>query len=359
MLARENDGLAKVVIITHTDLDGVVSAVVYYLSLLKNGIENKNVIALEPEKDPDTIIHFTEPHSLHLVLKELEAQKQPPEKIVITDLGANKDTISDIIGSIKNLVKRGVIVEWYDHHKWDDSWVGLIKTLKNTKIFIETDTCAAGVVHRHVNVPEPLSSCISNLVSATCAADVWKWDNMLAPLLYRVTMSPRGAKGDVERRRLFERFSRCEIWSDDWRDKLEEQIDRELKGYSDALKKKKVLPLRENGETTAVFILKEKGHPPTSFLASFLLRRTGADIAVIVRVDGALSLRSRGVDVRELAVCLGGGGHPRASGAKIGLPFYYGFLRIILPFIYKRVLMKRVEETVKRCFDKTRRKHFE
>ncbi len=349
--------MAKVVIITHTDLDGVVSAVVYHLSLMKNGIEDKNPISQEPEKGSGTIVHFTEPHSLHLVLKELKAQKQPPEKIVITDLGANRDTISDIIGYIKNLVGRSVIVEWYDHHKWDDSWISQLTNLENVKLFIETDTCAAGVVYRHVSVPDPLSSCISNLVSATCAADVWRWDNILAPLLYRVTMTPRGAKGDLERRRLFERFSRCEIWSDEWRDKLEEQMDRELKGYTDALKKKKVLPLEENGETTAVFILKEKRHPPTSFLANFLLRRTGADIAVIARVDGALSLRSRGEDVREIAVCLGGGGHPRASGAKIDLPFYYAFLRVLLPFVYKRLLMKRVVERVERCFDKTRRKH--
>jgi oligoribonuclease NrnB/cAMP/cGMP phosphodiesterase (DHH superfamily) len=61
------------------------------------------------------------------------------------------------------------------------------------------------------------------------------------------------------------------------------------------------------------------------------MSRFGADVAVIVRSNGAASLRSRSVDVSVVARRLGGGGHPRAAGARIKLPLIVRLLAKLYP----------------------------
>lgn len=61
--------------------------------------------------------------------------------------------------------------------------------------------------------------------------------------------------------------------------------------------------------------------------------RYNSDIAVIIRGNGAISLRSRSVNVQRVASMLGGGGHPRASGAKINLPLWIKLVSRLYPKI--------------------------
>jgi nanoRNase/pAp phosphatase (c-di-AMP/oligoRNAs hydrolase) len=57
-----------------------------------------------------------------------------------------------------------------------------------------------------------------------------------------------------------------------------------------------------------------------SILAARVMGFTMADIVAVVDRSGKISLRSRGVNVRDLALALGGGGHAQAAGAKIAIP---------------------------------------
>jgi nanoRNase/pAp phosphatase (c-di-AMP/oligoRNAs hydrolase) len=57
-----------------------------------------------------------------------------------------------------------------------------------------------------------------------------------------------------------------------------------------------------------------------SLLAARVMGVAKADVAVVIDKSGKISLRSRGVNIRDLAVALGGGGHVQAAGAKIDVP---------------------------------------
>jgi len=63
----------------------------------------------------------------------------------------------------------------------------------------------------------------------------------------------------------------------------------------------------------------------------------------IIINDGKLSFRSRGVNVRDIALLLGGGGHLYASGAKIEIPFVTRLLgrisrKAILSYITNQII---------------------
>jgi len=73
-----------------------------------------------------------------------------------------------------------------------------------------------------------------------------------------------------------------------------------------------------NGIRIAVVEKSEKVE--NSILATRVMSLAKAEIVAVVDRSGKISLRSRGVNVRDLALALGGGGHMQAAGAKIDLP---------------------------------------
>ena len=58
-----------------------------------------------------------------------------------------------------------------------------------------------------------------------------------------------------------------------------------------------------------------------SFLAAHVMGRYDADVVALTSLDGKVSLRSKKHNVRELAYVLGGGGHVKASGCKLKIPW--------------------------------------
>jgi oligoribonuclease NrnB/cAMP/cGMP phosphodiesterase (DHH superfamily) len=72
--------------------------------------------------------------------------------------------------------------------------------------------------------------------------------------------------------------------------------------------------------------------------------RYGVNVVVVASSDGKLSFRSSGVSIRELAVKLGGGGHPYAAGSKIRIPWFIRLLSRIrgdLLLIYVASIVSR------------------
>ena len=319
------------VIVTHTDLDGVAAAAIY-IRLLGGGL------------GLDTSIVFTEPYKLHKVLKNVP---RDVKRLAIMDLGPNASTFDEIVSVLDGLLRRSVVVEWYDHHRWREEWINKLSSI-GTRIYVDTSTCAAGVVAKYA--PNELGveadDFVKSLVSATCAADLWKWDDPWAPKLYRVVGRYRGSKADAWRRLLVKGFSEGSLWWPELDDALSEYITRELKGFHKNLKR---VHLTELDGCRIVFVLKEPGPPNTSILGNTLLHRYGADIAVIVGKRGkGLSLRSIRANVQRLAYRLGGGGHPRAAGAPLNLGFLQRIASFILPSIKlrhaKRIVISAIEE---------------
>jgi oligoribonuclease NrnB/cAMP/cGMP phosphodiesterase (DHH superfamily) len=302
--------MGHTIIVTHTDLDGVGSAAAY-------------IRIARLEEDSYTII-FAEPYNLDKTLEELVGNLTRGDTLVIADLGVNRDTYEAILDSLKTIISDGVRVEWYDHHIWPPDEVNNLKSI-GVNLFIDRSTCATGVVVRYASKIREVSidDYLDELEAAVCAADLWKWDHPLAPKLFRVV----GERGEEEwKASLARRLAKGPLWDEDLSQKLEEYVNLELRGYDKVLRTIYIAD-REGCRVAAAF--KENGPPSNSFIGALLLSRYQSDIAVIVRPNGALSLRSRSVDVQAIARELGGGGHPRAAGAKVSIPRHVRLLGLL------------------------------
>lgn len=280
-------------IITHTDIDGVAGAALY---IYKTGLSPSKVL-------------FAEPFNLVDVLKSAELVE---EKVVIIDLGINPPTLSELVDELREITRRGVAVEWYDHHVWNDEWETLVKNL-GVKLHVDTSTCGTGVVAKYSpRLTEVNEVFLNELMNGVCGADLWKFDHWLSPWLHRLV--PRHG-GDSWRIHLLNTLSKGVLWNDDFTNYVSNRIDWELKAYSEFISNVRVA---EACGLKIAYIYEPRVN--SSLAASIILGRSRADIAVVVSSDGKLSFRSENFDVRSLAVKLGGGGHVHASGAKIRIP---------------------------------------
>ena len=323
-------------IFTHTDIDGVGSAALALRAVKKIYRE-----------DVDLKLAFVEPVSLPKTLKNtLEPITMEKKLIIITDIGANTGTIDDALNTLSKLKGEKEVI-WIDHHVWEDEWRE--KALKHgVKLYIDTSTCAAGLAYRVFK--DYLEDEHAYLASNVCSADLWLWNEWFSTLLYRVIGRYTGSRGDAWKRYLVQEFSEKRIWSDELQDVLENYVNLELKGYVNAEKEAYI----ENIDNTRiVYYIKKPGPPNNSLIASYLLSKHNAQVAVVIRQDASISLRSRGTNVRRIALCLGGGGHPKASGASISLPIHYKIMKYLPQKIYEKLLLKKTRNSVKNCIQKS------
>ncbi len=319
--------MTRTYIVTHTDLDGVSSAAIY-LRLSKKKLNEVHVI-------------FAEPHHLSHVLRELPGGSH----VVIADLGLNEDTMEAIAREVERIQKHGGRIEWYDHHVWPKEWIERLEE-SGAKLYIDTSTCAAGVVAKYVadRAEKTRDSFVDELVKATCAADLWIWNNPLAPKLYRVAGRFKGPRGDEWRRYMLERLVEGELWWDELNDILLDYIHREFRGFQEALS---TLRIENTSNCRIAYVIRTNGPPSAGILGSTLLGRYRVDIVVIIRTWGnGISLRSQNVDVSRIARKIGGGGHPRAAGAALNMPLIYRLISIFWPKIRLRYAKKLVEAAV-------------
>jgi oligoribonuclease NrnB/cAMP/cGMP phosphodiesterase (DHH superfamily) len=318
-------------IITHTDLDGVGAAAVA-LRLLERG-------------EGEATILFAEPYNIDRVLEENLDSMDRGDLLVISDLGANRDALPRALESLSELSRRGVSIEWFDHHVWSPEDLEAVEKA-GVRIVVDRSTCATGVVARYLMGPKRFEEdrFLSELEAVVCSADLWRWDHPLSPKLFRVVGERHG--GEDWKRRLALKMASGILWDDEMESKLEEYVNLELEGYTRVLAT--VYVSRGGGARLAVAYKASRGPPSSSTIGALLLSRYAADVAAIVRSDGGLSLRSRKFNVQLLASKLGGGGHPKAAGAKIEIPLLVRLAGRLYPKIVSyyafRVLSRALEE---------------
>ncbi len=287
----------KYIIVTHTDMDGVGAAGLYiYLQGIK----------------PDKIIYI-EPYMLHRLASKLKKFTKY-DKIVFSDLGLNNSVVSDIVNVLKYLIDRGVSIEWYDHHVWEDSWIARFKEI-GVKINIDRSTCATGVVASYApRMRRDIDqNFVEELVEGVCSGDLFKFDHWRGPWFLRLV---RRHDSIEWRNYVLEKISSGILWCNEFTEKIVERFEEELRGYE---KVRDSIIIREVDGFKISTVLQIDGIE-NSFLAAYVMGRYGSDIVAITSRDGKISLRSRGYNVREIAYRLGGGGHPRAAGCKIKIP---------------------------------------
>ncbi len=276
-------------IITHTDLDGVASA-----ALILRAVGNVDKIL------------FAQPHQLHAVLGKIPNGST----VYIADLGVNPGTLEKVVNEISRITNSGGSVRWFDHHVWDNDWVSKVKEA-GADLAVDITTCGAGVVAKYFPVS---GEGVKELVSATCSIDLWLFNDWRGNYLAKYVGHKEGGEWREYVARKLVNFN-GEI-DDEVESIAEEAVSRELRLYSKVVKEAKV---GKAGEYVIAYYLKPRTEHVTSYIGNILLSRHGADIALICR-EGSLSLRSRNVNVREIAKKLGGGGHPAAAGAPIRPP---------------------------------------
>lgn len=300
-------------------MDGVAAAALYaYLNRSK------------PEK-----LLYAEPYNIDRALARL-SRLSGYDKVVFFDLGLNNNVIDTVANFASLLTSRGIRVEWYDHHVWNDEWIEKLKK-SNVALFIDRSTCATGVVAKYApqdreNIDEEF---VEELVSGVCGGDLFRFDHWLSPWFIRLV---RRHDPNAWRNRVFQVLSEGKLWIPEFTEKILERLELELRGYSNVFEN--TLFFNYNGVKFAVVL--QNQYVENSFVASYIIARYGVDVVAITSSDGKISLRSKYYNVRELAVALGGGGHPRASGAKIRIPLSIKLKRII----NKRAVLEYVAKTI-------------
>ncbi len=307
------------VVVAHDDLDGVGAA-----SLLVRGLG----LGLGSVR-----LVFCEPHRVDQCFARA-LRVRGVDGVGVVDLGLNGRVFRGVVEAYRRW-GRGVRVYWLDHHVWENEWIGGLRDL-GFEVVVDRGTCATGVVAGYFGLRDDFSV---RLVRGVCSVDLWRWDDPLSPFLFRIA----DAWGDERGlRRLFEVFVEGVLWRDEWGRVVEEYVNRELRGYDRIHRYLRVVDV--NGCRIVVAVKYWKGPPHRNFLAQYLLSRFQADVAAIPVVGRGVSLRSREVDVRRIAVKLGGGGHPRASGA----PILAGIVRKLLARLYPRLILDPVVEALEK-----------
>ena len=315
-----------VYIVTHTDLDGVASAAV--------------AVRLLGRIDGGYTVSYAEPYNLDEVLAGLEQYIEEGDLLVVSDLGPNRSSFPRAVEVIKKLAGRRVDIEWYDHHVWSDDDKKALAGA-GVKLFIDTSTCAAGVVARYMpSIHDArVDEYIEDLVAATCSADLWRWDHPLSPKLFRVV--GRNGEGQDGKDLVLKKLISGILWDEELEERLLDYLEKELEGFNNV---QRTTYIYQGHGCRVAAAYKQGGPPANSFIGGMLLGRYSADIAVIIRPNGGISLRSRRVNVQRIASSLGGGVHPRASGAKVDIPLIY----MIRSRIYPRMVSRYIARIVAR-----------
>jgi len=285
--------------IVHNDLDGTCSAAVY-----------SRIVGNMPRK----IIFVPGPDSLVKVLGNIRNGKE--NAIVIADLGMNSSIYSKVVSLLRELKSMNKVIEWYDHHVWEEEWIREVKGI-GVDLHVDNSTCGAGVIEKYKGNGDNINKVI---VDADCSVDLWMHNNSLGEKLRRVIELNRDFKWKME---VVEELYKGNLWNKKFEESLIYMIKEELKGYSNILKNVKVIEF--NGVKLA-FSIKWNGPPDISYGAQYVMSRTGSE--VFCSYNGSrVSFRSNRYNVREIAHKLGGGGHVLAAGAKIQAPLYLRVLR--------------------------------
>lgn len=310
------------IIITHTDMDGVAAAALY---IYYTGVKPKEIV-------------FAEPYNLEKKLKKIKVEGV--DKIVLMDLGINQNNVDQVHDELARLSKEKIIIEWFDHHVWDTEWIEKMKNI-GVNLYIDRSTCATGVIAKyHKPSREVDKKFVEELVSGVCAGDLWRFDHWRGPWYMRLIR--RNDKPEWKMK-VLSKLAKGILWDEEFTRNLIEKIDKEILSYNVTGKSIAVKTIDE----IKIIVAPKHDGAETSFSAAYLMGRFDADVVCITSKDGKLSLRSRTVNVREIAKLLGGGGHPKASGAKIKIPLRIRILDLFIDGTIERYVLNIIGNTIK------------
>ena len=284
----------KNVVVSHSDVDGVVSA-----ALIHRISKDVKVIGCYLS----SIRALT--RSLNLAVNNVLVNGA--SHLIISDLNIASTNQLQVVKSIlSKLTGIGVEVYWFDHHRWFEKY---IKELEEIGVYMHIDEnlVAAEIIAKYFNINDPYSL---KLVELAVDDDRFINENPLSTKWRRVL---RWYDWSF-RRKAVKALAEGDIWPK-WADEaykaIEEQYNNMLKKIVEELK---VVNINEY-RTAIIFNVPGKIHPGDIHL-ELLSRGLEADIYILV-YSGGTSFRSKVIDVALLAQKLGGNGHTHSAGAPV------------------------------------------
>ncbi|MCS7111218.1 MAG: DHHA1 domain-containing protein [Ignisphaera sp.] len=309
-------------IVTHTDLDGVISAAVYIVGT-GVGKDGYSVLFIEPAEVAEKLCSL--------------ASRGVCRAVAVMDIGMGGNILRELLKCISSGLG-GVRVSWYDHHIWDPRWIEELSRYVDLHVDAGSK-CAAGVVAKSLNLE---AAVVMEYVDVTCAVDSWDFHRWEAPYLYRyvdyikrfygLDRAFRDVLDAIERGVEVRQFAE---WVEPF---VERYMDEELRILASMCMD--VRELDVEGKRVCIYY-RDFDIPNQSIVGNALLSMCGCSIAAIVRPDlSSISFRSRDFNVREIAGKLGGGGHQRAAGAPLKISSTLRIsMSLPLPAKLKRTLL--------------------
>lgn len=276
--------------ITHTDADGYGCEV-----MLREAFPNKDVRVVTASESG--------PNSLEYVGEYVEDYLDNSVPVFIMDLAPNSGNGRKFIDPFRQFNSVRVI----DHHEWDDKDAEQIEWVAET--YHNTDKCATQIVHdEFINSPR---SEITELADLTADHDLWIKEQREAS----------DALSDLAHHAEREEF--VELARESGHNVVNYGRGQELVEEAQEIRKEKTeMALNRanhhtiNGYEVAVTY----GQCNASDVGEKLYTEV-ADLACVIYPNGGVSFRSHDDTpvARDMAVEMGGGGHPCAAGSKSDL----------------------------------------
>jgi uncharacterized protein len=250
---------------------------------------------------------FLEPHETVDCLELLTRVPSRARGLVISDLSLQRGEGERAAAALQSLADDGWRIAWRDHHhkQWEGVNLSAFEPAAEVILDRESKECGSTLVAKDLL---PNDAWAQELASVVRDHDLW------------LRQDPRSIT-------LF--HSIVEAGTERWvRHMLEKRviIDRQIEQWAARDRKRNVELVRwalsdariVRGRQAAVGVA--YGRVPTNEVLHALEER-GAHLSILVKPSGAFSLRSR----KDVPVChvvaqeFGGGGHPNASGGRLGL----------------------------------------
>lgn len=299
------------VIITHGDVDGVVSAALVARAL----------------GDCSEYL-FSGPNSITRTLSKLRSEGS---ELILLDIGLNKSKLDEVESHLKKLSGSGWKISWYDHHFWDDESIARISGV--ARLIIKPSSSNARLVFENLGGGD----FEKELVEIADDADTGSYSTEVAKLYNAISMDRR------MRKKLLKLLISGSLMDEELRKFGEAKLKEIEAQVSKGLKRAEVR-LTRNGRKFCVIDLRKRG--PGSLIARRATKELGVDFSLVFNCKrfSLYAGLSRDVDLRNVCERFGGGGHPYACGGRVKLSL---LKRLACKFFWKFYTPSEVFEIIR------------
>jgi oligoribonuclease NrnB/cAMP/cGMP phosphodiesterase (DHH superfamily) len=317
----------RTIVISHNaDIDGIGCAALFKM---KYGTRDADIFLID---------YSTE--ALWAVEKSIRRMKPKATDLFVTDLSANDEKVGLFLSIISVIKRGGGKVRWFDHHPWSVSSARKISKECETIICGERDECASEITARQLKMKGKF---VSDFLKVCHASDFnlkprdRRSQSLIKTYALGIARYNIGQKANelIKLKALANTISNGKMTNTDL-----VSAAREFEKVSKeriSVMKKGLVPV---GGNIAVGFAKSLQSTNACY---HIIKASGKDIGIFINLDAKKgNIRSIKRDISPLAMSLGGGGHPHASGFSFDKKRYR-----VNTEKGRELILKRIEEAAR------------